>query len=389
MEKRVLIIVENLPLPEDRKVWREIKALKERGFKVFAISPSPFKFCWHRFINGIEIYHYPRTFYTKKKISYLFEYLNAFFWTSLLSFYLFFKKRINILQVCNPPEIFFLLGLVIKLRGGYFVFDHHDLSPEMYEARFRRKDFFYYLLRIFEFLTVKISDKVIEPNRYYKEIVRRRTFSSNEKLTIIPTSIDLKEIYCDEKDKSLKRGRKYMICYLGVINPQDGVNNLIEAINYLVKRNFRDFISYIIGDGDAREDLEKLVKMENLEKYMSFTGWIFSFKRLRRYLSTCDVCVDSMPFNTYSNFSTLNKILEYMAMGKPVVTFDLEMTKRILGKAGYFAEPDNIADLGEKIKKLLENKRERIKMGKIARKKIEKEFDWEKAKSLYVKVFKM
>jgi len=386
--KRVLVVVENLPLPEDRKVWREIRALKESGFDVSAISPAPFHFIWWKIKEGIRIYHYPRLLYTKAKFSYLFEYFNAFFWTLLLFFWIILREGIDILQVCNPPEIFFPLGWIIRMKRGYFVFDHHDLSPEMYEARFGRKDFLYWILRALEFITVKSANKIIEPNKYYRELIEKRTFSPQDKFVIVPTSPSLQELYPEKEDKSLKKGKKYMIGYLGVMNPQDGVKQLIEAIEYLVKeKKFTDFILYLIGDGDAREDLREIVERKRLSNFVHFTGWVSSYKTLRRYLSTCDICVDSMPANTYSNLSTLNKILEYMAVGKPVVCFDLKMTKEILGFSGFFAKPGSIIDLAEKIKKLLENEKKRRRMGEEGRKRVEKEFNWENIKYIYLKVF--
>ncbi|NOZ64369.1 MAG: glycosyltransferase family 4 protein [Caldiserica bacterium] len=386
--KRVLVIVENLPLPEDRKVWREIKALKEAGFNVSAISPAPSPFSWWKIEEGIRIYYYPRLLYTKTKFSYLFEYLNAFFWTFLLFSRVFLRNGIDVLQVCNPPEIFFPLGWIIRMKRGYFIFDHHDLSPEMYEARFGRRDFFYWILRVLEFVTVRSANKIIEPNKYYKKLVERRTFSLSGKFIIIPTAPDLSELYPDEKDVSLKKGRKYMIGYLGVINPQDGVQQLIEAIEFLVKqRKFTNFILYLIGDGDAREDLEKMVEARGLKSFVHFTGWVSSYRTLRKYLSTCDICVDSMPANSYSNLSTLNKILEYMAVGKPVVCFDLKMSRELLASAGLFASSNNPVDLADKIEWLLKNARRRKGMEEEGRKRVEKEFNWERIKEVYQGVF--
>ncbi len=387
--KRILVIVENLPLPEDRKVWREIKALKEAGFHVSAISPASSPFSWWNIAEGVKIYHYPRLLYTKSKFSYLFEYINAFFWTFLLFLMVISREGIDILQVCNPPEMFFPLGWIIRMKRGYFVFDHHDLSPEMYEARFGRRDFFYWILRVLEFLTVKSANKVIEPNKYYRKLLEKRTFSLPDKFVVVPTAPDLAKLYPDRKDVSLKKGRKYMIGYLGVMNPQDGVHQLIEAVDILVKkRAFTDFILYLIGDGDAREELESMVEMRGLKDFVHFTGWVSSYKTLRKHLSACDICVDSMPANNYSNLSTLNKILEYMAMGKPVVCFDLKMSRELLASAGIFARPDNPADLADKIEELLKNAKKREIMGKQGRERIEKEFDWEKIKYIYLGVFK-
>jgi len=387
-KKRVLVIVENLPLPEDRKVWREIKALKEAGFSVSAISPASSPFSWWKIEEEIKIYHYPRLLYTKAKFSYLFEYLNAFFWTFLLFFRVLLREGVDILQVCNPPEIFFSLGWIIRMKGGYFIFDHHDLSPEMYEARFGRRDSFYWILRALEFVTVKSANKVIEPNKYYRKLVERRTFSLPDKFVIIPTAPDLSELYPNKKNISLKKGKKYMMGYLGVINPQDGVHQLIEAMEYLVKqRGFTDFLLYLIGDGDAREELEKMVEARGLKSFVHFTGWVSSYQTLRKYLSTCDICVDSMPANSYSNLSTLNKILEYMAVGKPVVCFDLKMSRELLASAGLFASPNNPVDLADKIERLLKNTKKRKAMGEEGRERVEKEFNWGRIKKVYQGVF--
>ncbi|HEX68026.1 MAG TPA: glycosyltransferase WbuB [bacterium] len=386
--KKCLIVVENLPLPKDKKVWWEALALKEAGWEVFTVSPGYAPFRWREEKEGIKLYHFPSPQYTRGRLIYLWEYLNAFFWIFLLSFYLILREGIRVLQVCNPPEIFFPLGWIIRLMGGHFIFDHHDLSPEMYLARFGRKDFFYWFLRIFEYFTVTAAEKVIYPNNHQKEVVRKRTFSKHDKFVVVPTSVETKKIYPDKPVSYLRKGRKYVLGYLGVINPQDRVDILVDMVEILVKKKgFQDLILYIMGNGDARKELEIMVKERGLKDYIYFTGWLDKEEDIRKYLSTCDLCLDSMLPNPYSDLSTLNKLLLYMAVGKPVVCFPLKVAQELLESAGSFPSALTPSALAEEVLKLLSEEDKRRKMGEKGRERVLKKFDWKKNKEKYVKIF--
>ena len=386
--KRCLLVVENLPLPRDRKVWMEAKALQEGGWEVFTLSPGYPPFRWKEEREGIYLYHYPSPVYTRGRFIYLWEYMNAFFWISLFVVYLVLRKRIGVVQFCNPPEIFFPLILLLRMAGKHPLFDHHDLSPEMYLARFGRRDFFYWITRFCEMFTIISAEKVICPNPYHLRIIQERVPLARDKLILLPPSIDLKIFHPVSPSPILRKGRKFILGYIGVINPQDGVENLVKAMEVMVKdMDFRDFILYIMGDGDSREELEKMVRRKGLEEYIHFTGWLEKEERVREYISSCDLCLDCMPPNPYSHHSSLNKLLLYMAMGKPVVSFSLKVSREILGEGGISVNDPTPEALAESIIDILRRGEDRERKGREGMKRVKERFNWERNRKVYLEIF--
>lgn len=380
LSKRVLIIVENLPIPNDRRVWLEAKALRDAGCKVSVISIKGKNATKsHEVLEKISIFRYSAPHQTKGTLSFIREFSYCWINSFLLSIRIFLKDGVDVIHACNPPETFWLIGLIFKLFRKKFVFDHHDLSPEMYFSRFGRKGIAYKMLLLLERLTFLTADAVITTNETHKKIAIERGKFPEEKIFIVRSGPDnnLFENLIANNKKSARNNSKQVVSYLGIINPQDGVDTLIQIAKYIVHTlNKRNIEFVIMGSGDAEQDLHKMVRQLNMDDYVKFTGWVEPDVMVEQLLNT-DVCVDTMPKNSYSDGSTLNKILEYMAAGRPIVCFDLVETRISAGDAAIYAVPDNIVDFSHKLLTLLEDESARIRMGELGQKRIKESLAWE------------
>lgn len=380
MKKRqnVLIIVENLPVPNDRRVWLEATTLQKAGYNVSVISIKGKNASASReVLDDVHVYRYPTPPQTSGTLSFIIEF--AYCW--IMSFYLSLivarKQGIDIIHACNPPETFWLIGWFYKLFGKKFLFDHHDLSPEMYYSRFGKKGTAYKLLILLEKLTFKTADIVMTTNETHKNIAIERGGYPADKIYIVRSGPDHHKLSPAEPDLSLKNGKPYMVSYLGVLNPQDGVDTVVHLADYMVKQMGRTDIQFVImGSGDSLQDLKDLTTELGLNDYMHFTGWV-ELDTIRAYLSTSDVCVDTMPKTPYSDAATMNKILEYMSVARPVAVFDLVESRVSAQTAAVYANPDDVPDLAQKVSDLLADEQKRQEMGQFGRQRIENELAWE------------
>jgi len=386
---KVLIIVENLPIPFDRRVWLEATALTAEGYKVSVISPGNKVDLKYEVLDRVSIYRYPMPPTTKGFLSYLWEFTYCWFMTFILSVRILLREGFDVIHACNPPDTFFLLGALYKLPGKKFIFDQHDLCPEVYKARFgsTRKEILLKALQLFERLTYKTADLIIAPNESYKTIAAQRGRVEEENIFVVRTGPDAQRLKRVEPEPELKRGRKYMVCYLGVMGPQDGVDYLLRSIEFITRTNGRnDILFALIGGGDCFNDLKKMSVELGVDKHVLFTGRIPD-EELVRYLSTADVCVGPDPKNELNDNSTMNKIMEYMAMSKPIVSFDLKETRFSAGAAALYARPNDPTDFANKILELLKNGKKRQEMGEYGRKRIEQELAWEYKKNNLIRAY--
>ncbi|MEM9950295.1 MAG: glycosyltransferase family 4 protein [Chloroflexota bacterium] len=374
----VLIFVENLPVPNNRRVWLEATTLTKANYEVSIISiTGKGAKQYYECLEGIHIYRYPAPPLTESTLSFIFEFAYCWVMSFLLSFVVAFRHGFKIIHACNPPETFWLIGLFYKLFGKKFIFDHHDLSPEMYYSRFRRKGIAYKGLLFLEKMTFRSADLIITTNQTQEKVAIERGNYPQDKIYIVRNGPDKEILKPNEPDLSLKQGHQYMVGYLGVINPQDGVDSLILVADYIVKEKKRDDILFLImGTGDAIADLHKMVEDLELTAHVHFTGWVEQ-ETIASYLSVTDIGVDTMPKNPYSDAATTNKILEYMSVECPIVCFDLVESRVSGGDAAIYAEPDNIVDLADKILALLADKAKREQMGQLGRQRIETELSWQ------------
>ena len=383
----VCIIVENLPVPFDRRVWQEACALREAGYQVSVICPKGRGFDQSRETReGVEIYRH-RIWEASGSLGYLFEYG----WALLAEFYLALKvharTRFRILHACNPPDTIFLIGLFFKLFGVHFIFDHHDLNPELYEAKFARRGFFYRLVCLAERLTFRTADVSIATNESYREVALTRGRMRPEHVFVVRSCPDLNQIRRGPPRPELKEGRSFLVVYVGVMGPQDGLDLLLESVEHIVKQqNRQDTLFVLVGGGTELPRLQALAAQKGLEAFVKFTGRIPD-DELAAYLSTADVCVAPDPKNPMNDKSTMNKILEYMAYARPVVLFDLTEGRRSAAAAALYARPNDPEDFAEQVLKLLDSEPLRRQLGETGRQRITQSLNWEIEKKSLVEAY--
>lgn len=375
-KKRILIIVENLPVPFDTRVWKEACALTENGCEVFVICPKGKGYEEkYECIKGVLIYRHPMPKEGNGAIVYLIEYSAALFWEFILSWKIFFKYRFNIIQGCNPPDNIFIIALFFKLFRVKYIFDHHDVNPELYYAKFGRKDLLYRIQVWLEKMTFKLSDVVMSTNNTYRDIaiIRGGVLASN--VFVVRNGPDLDTFKPVKAIPELKYGEKYLVGYVGTMSVQEGLDILLAAAQYIKKKGRTDVHFTCIGGGPGLEELKAMKRRMALDDMFNFTGRI-SDQELLEILSMADVCVNPDRPNEMNNMSTMIKIMEYMALGKPIVQFDLREGKFSAQKASLYAVNNSIEDFAEKILWLLDHPDERRKMGEFGRKRVEEKLAW-------------
>jgi len=383
----VLIIVENLPVPFDRRVWQEACALAEAGYRVSVICPKGRGFEASRETReGIEIYRH-RLWEASGPLGYLLEYGWALLAEFLLALRIYARTRFRVLHACNPPDTIFLIGLFFKLFGVRFIFDHHDLNPELFEAKFQRKGFFYRLVCLAERLTFRTATISIATNESYRDVAVARGGMSLDHVFIVRSCPDLRNIGQGPPQPELKEGRPLLVVYLGVMGPQEGLDLLLDSIEHIVKQQKRnDTLFVFIGAGTELPRLKALAAQKGLESFIRFTGRIPD-DELAAYLSTADVCVAPDPKNPMNDKSTMNKIFEYMAHARPVVLYDLTEGRRSAGDAALYARPNDPQDFAAQIVKLLDSEPLRRELGARGRRRIEEGLNWDAEKQRLVQAY--
>lgn len=375
--RRVLIIVENLPVPFDRRVWQEATTLQEAGYGVSIICPiGKGHELRYELINGINIYRHPLPLEASGAVGYVLEYSLALFWEFVLALRVLRKHGFDVIHACNPPDTIFLIGAFFKLFGKKFIFDHHDINPELYEAKFGRRDLFYKLLLAFERWTFRTADVSIATNESYKRIAIERGKMKPARVIVVRSGPDLRRLKIVPPVESLKKGRKFLVGYVGVMGKQEGIDYLLRATRHIVHDIKRTDIQFgLVGGGTELEEMKSYAHALGVSEYVTFTGRVPD-KEMLEMLNTADVCVNPDVANEMNDKSTMNKIMEYMALGKPVVQFDLTEGRYSAQQASLYAEKNNELDLARKIVKLLDDPELRLNMGKFGRNRIETELEW-------------
>lgn len=392
---KVLMLVE-ASLPWDLRVNKESQTLQKAGYKVTIISLKRQGQSFMEIINGVTIYRIPPIQVFGKKtlensgfinkiighiksiIGYFVEYFYFSFVSFVMSLYVLAREGFDVIHAHNPPDTLFFIGAFYKLFGKKFVFDHHDLSPELYLSRYKcKKNFVYKILEIFEILSIKCSDMTIATNESYKRVEIHRGGIKPENVFIVRNGPDLERVRIVPKDQNLVNMNKSIIAYCGVMGPQDGVDYLLRAIRILAYEIGRtDFFCIIIGRGDAFEDLQKLAEELKIQDFVKFTGYIPE-EDMYRYLSTADICVDPDPSSPLNDVSTWIKIMEYMTLGKPIVTFDLKETRFSARDAAIYVEPNNEKEFAKAIVQLMDDPGLRKRLGDYGKERILKELNWD------------
>lgn len=377
-QRRILIIVQNLPVPFDRRVWQEATELTKAGYQVSVICPKGREHTApYELLDGIHIYRHPLPLEAKGALGYLLEYASSLFWEFWLASRIFFSHGFDVIHACNPPDNIFLIGAFFKyLFGKKFVFDHHDINPELYEAKFGKRDFFYKIMLWWERCTFALADISIATNGSYRQIAIERGKMDPKKVYIVRSGPSLERMKIVPAVDSLKKGRNFLVGYVGVMGQQEGIHYLIAAARHIVHMLGRTDVQFIlVGGGPMLEELQQMAVNQGVGDYMTFTGRVPD-ELLLQALNTADVCVNPDEVNAMNDKSTMNKIMEYMALGKPIVQFDVTEGKVSAGEASLYANANNAVDMAEKILYLLDHPEQREEMGKIARARVEEELSW-------------
>lgn len=375
--KKVLIVVENLPLPFDRRVWQEARTLKAAGAQVAIICPTG-KGYEKRFevIDGIDIHRHPLPIEASGALGFLLEYGAALFWETVLAWKIYFKRGIDVIQGCNPPDLIFLVALPFKLLGVKYIFDHHDINPELYEAKFNKRGFFWKLMVLFEKLTFKSADVSMATNHSYRKIAIERGGMDPDKVFVVRSGPDLSRLKRVPPVESWKNGRKYLVGYVGVMGDQEGIDLLIDSVEHIVRVQRREDIQFcLVGGGPSLAKLKELVIAKGLADFVHFTGRAPD-QDLFEVLSTMDVGVNPDRVNAMNDKSTMNKIMEYMSLEKPIVQFDVAEGRFSAQDASLYAAANDPVDFAAKILELLEDPARRAEMGAFGRKRVESELNW-------------
>ncbi len=374
----VLIVVENLPVPFDRRVWMECRALAQAGYEVSVISPKGKGAESEReVLEGIHVYRHDMPLEADSPAGYVREYSAALWAEWRLARRVLRERGFQVIQVCNPPDLLFIPALWFKaLHGTRLIFDHHDISPELYEAKYQRRDAFYHLLRLAERLTFAAADVVIATNESYRAIAMSRGRKRPEDVIVVRNGPDLSRFVETAAEPAYRRGRRYLVGYVGTMGEQEGIDYLLRAVRIIVHDMGRDDISFcIIGGGPAVEGLRRLSAELGVSDHVEFPGRVSDEELLAR-LSTCDVCVNPDPKTPFNDASTMTKIMDYMALGKASVQFDLVEGRRSAQEASAYATGDDEAELARLMVELLDDVARRGEMGRIGRARMEDALEW-------------
>jgi glycosyltransferase involved in cell wall biosynthesis len=387
--KRVLIIVQNLPVPFDRRVWLECRALTAAGYDVSVVCPKGKSDPAYEVIDGVRIYKYRPYAPGGSKASFIAEYAYSFAATAWKTVLARRRGRFAVMQACNPPDIFWPIAMGLRfVDRTKFVFDHHDLCPELFESRFPDGPTLPHRgLLALERRTHRTADHVISTNDSYRDIAVRRSGKAPADVTVVRTGPDPDKLRRGEPDPEQRRGRRYLAAYIGVMGPQDGVDIVVRAADIVVHDMGRDDIAFtLIGSGDCFDELVALRDQLKLAGHVEFTGRAPD-ELVKKVMSTADVGLSPDPKNSLNDVSTMNKTMEYMSFEMPVVAFDLHETRVSADAAAVYVTPNDVGEYAKAIVDLMDNEHIREQLAKTGRARVEDELAWSHQERAYVGVY--
>lgn len=376
--RRVLIVVENLPVPLDRRVWQEATTLVEGGYQVSVICPMGRG--WNKpyeVIEGVHIYrHSEPTEAHSGAIAYAREYGHAIWHWFRLARVVWRERGFDVIQGCNPPDLIFLLALWYRIWGVSYLFDHHDVCPELFEAKFGKKGLLYRVMLIWERITFACADVSIATNESFRSIAMRRGKMKPEDVFVVRSAPRLGTFKIVPGNPAHKKGASILLGYVGVIGQQEGMDLLVAAADHLIRKlNHRDVHFAIIGFGPQLEEVQRDVKSRGLERYFTFTGALYGDDMLA-VLNSIDIGVSPDPYNPMNDISTMNKVMEYMTLEKPVVQFDLTEGRASAEGASLYARANDPLDFAAKIATLIADPEKGHEMGKLGRRRVFDALSW-------------
>jgi glycosyltransferase involved in cell wall biosynthesis len=379
--RRVLMLLQNNPYPEDPRVRRQATALTQAGYHVSVICPRGSGQPFYATVDGVRVYRYPAPIGGNGLLGFVWEYAYSMIASFLLSLYVLLRGGFDVIHTHNPPDTFVVIAGIFKVLGKQFIYDHHDLAPEMYHARAggSGSHLVYNVLVVFERLSCRFADHVIATNASYRAIEMQRHGVPKQNITIVRNGPELDQLRDVEPDPDLMRCKQAgttVIGYIGVMGFQDGIDYLLRALGHLVHDlGRRNVLCVLVGDGAAMPSLKTLSADPGITEYIRFTGWV-AHDQASRYLAATDICVVPDPSNPYNDRSTMIKIVEYMGLAKPIVAFDLPEHRLSAEDAAAYVEPNNEDAFARSIAALMDDPARRLTMGANGRKRVEQHLAW-------------
>jgi glycosyltransferase involved in cell wall biosynthesis len=376
---KVVMLVENSSVPSDRRVWMEALTLAEAGYKVSVICVRRVSPKFYERLNGVAIYRYPLPS-LRGFGGHLLEYAIALPVTFILTWVVLFREGFDVIHAANPPDFLYLIGRVFKLFGKRFLFDHHDLVPETCLTRWSgvKLRLTLWIATKAERATFRTADVVISSNAFYRRLAIERGHMEPGRVFVVRSAIRTTEFRKGERRPELRRGKPHLVCYVGEIGPDDGLDKLLLAIRHVVITCHREDVQFVIvGTGDLFRQIVRMSDKLGLADAVHFTGWISDDKQISDYLATADLCVVPDPKNPANDVGSMNKLVEYMALGKPVVAFDLQEVRDTAREAAVYVRSNDPSDFGDRIIGLLDSPQDRKEMGEQGIKRFNEVLAWE------------
>lgn len=375
--RRVLIVVENLPVPLDRRVWLEATTLNQNGYHVSVICPTGKG--WDKLyeeIEGVHIYRYPEPpeAHSGAK-AYAIEYGLALKHMFRLAKVVKREQGFEVIHGCNPPDLIWLLALRYRFSGVQYLFDHHDVCPELFEAKFGKKGMLYRVMLLWERITFAAASVSIATNESFKAIAMRRGKMAPEDVFVVRSAPRIEKFELRAPDPAVRKGAKTVLGWVGVIGQQEGLDLLVQAVEHLIKSGHHDLHVVIVGFGPHQAEVERDVAAHDLGEYFTFTGALYG-EDLLKVLNSIDIGVSPDPKNTMNDISTMNKVMEYMTLEKPVVQFDLTEGRASAQDASLYAKANDPKDFAARIAELIEDPERGVQMGKLGRARVMNALSW-------------
>lgn len=376
--RRVLIVVENLPVPLDRRVWAEATTLAAHGYEVSVICPTGRGWDLHyEEIDGIHIYRYPAPPEAHSgAVAYAREYLHSLWHWFRLAYRVRRERGFDVIHGCNPPDLVFLLAWAWRPLGVRYLFDHHDVCPELFEAKFGRRGPLYKVMLVWERITFATASVSIATNESFRAIAHRRGRMHPDDVFVVRSAPKIEKFAIGPADPAIRKGAGTVLGYVGVIGQQEGMDLLVAAADYLIRGLGRSDVHFlIVGFGPEVPMVQADVSRRGLQDYFTFTGPLYD-EGLLRALNSCDIGVSPDPKNAMNDISTMNKVMEYMTLQKPVVQFDLTEGRASAGDASVYAVANDPKDFAVRIAELMDDPARRAEMGRIGRERVQAALSW-------------